>query len=551
MTDGQRINNFDRYKRIILYGIIGIVAIAIGILALNNNNHNSNNNIKTLSYNSVESSRLESIRKFQEQFCGLNTQPISNEFVTEYKLPGICEMPLGIAADNDNKIWFISTKNGTLDSYNIDQQKFGKEISIPIWKSRQNPIDSSQVWDVKLDRTGANIWFTDEKQNAIWKYNKSANTFEFYKVPKMSDVFGTIYPVSIDFDLKGNIYFIGIRSTSLWVGDITKMKNGTSDGISEIPLPTGNFAGIDQDLISTGSVALDNKNNAIWISMLAFEKKGQILRYDEKTKTFKSFEMPAELSSPVGTVVDDLGNLWVTDHGTSIFYKLDPLHGNITKFITSRASPRIFGGSETPERAYTLPYWIKKGQNNSIWFNEHTGNKIARFDSVNETLVEYWIPSQDKFFGLCQSSNQTCGIANVLQFTVGQNNQIWFTEWSENKIGRIDAQKQLPFSVYLPTKEITLKKGDTAEIKVNVSSSSNQDMNITMISSGTFTPTGNLGNSTGSFSEESFLLNARTSKQISFIFTPSSDMQSGIYTLMIGGENNVVSYLKAVKVKIT
>ena len=156
----------------------------------------------------------------------------------------------------------------------------------------------------------------------------------------------------------------------------------------------------------------------------------------------------------------------------------------------------------------------------------------------NETLVEYWIPTQDKFFGLCQSSNQTCGIANVLQFTVGHNNQIWFTEWSENKIGRIDAQKQLPFSVYTPTKEVTIKKGESAEIKVNVTSSSNQDLNINMISSGTFTPTGNLGNSTGSFSEESFLLNAKMSKQVSFIFTPSSDMQSGIYTLMIGGENN-------------
>ena len=104
--------------------------------------------------------------------------------------------------------------NSWLLQYRYNKE-FGKEIPIPIWKSRQNPIDSSQVWAVKLDRTGNNIWFTDEKQNAIWKYNKSSNNFEFYKVPKMSDVFGTTYPVSIDFDLKGNIYFVGIRSTSL------------------------------------------------------------------------------------------------------------------------------------------------------------------------------------------------------------------------------------------------------------------------------------------------------------------------------------------------
>jgi virginiamycin B lyase len=317
--------------------------------------------------------------------------------------------------------------------------------------------------------------------------------------------------------------------------------------------------------------------------MLAFQKKGEILRYDMSTKMFKIFDMPEELDSPVGIVVDDSGNLWITDHGTSMFYKLDTSTGNITKFVTSKASPRIFGIGEggssnssngnsslnihdddTPAGAYTLPYWIQKSGDGSLWFNEHTGNKIARFDPVNNTLIEYWIPTQNKLFGMCQNNNDNgnaaskinnlkCGIANALQFSVGQNkddsNQVWFTEWSENKIGRVYVQKQLPFHISIPMKEVAVKRSESLELKVNVDASTNQ--RIHMIAAGTFTPTGDLGNSTGSFSEESFSLTAGNSKQISFIFTPSSDLKAGVYTLMIGAENDDVSYLKAVKVNIT
>jgi virginiamycin B lyase len=562
-------------KKKLLYIIISIfVVIGVSAVLLRSNTH-------TAPLNGLEESRKASIDKFQNTFCGLNTELNSNEFVTEYNLPATCEMPLGIGV-TDGKVWYVSTKNGTLGVYNIQQNSFAKEVPIPIWKSRLNHLDFSQVWAIKPDGKG-NIWFTDEKQNAVWKYTESSQTFEMYKVPSAPKAFDTTYPVSLGFDSNGNIYFVGIRSTSLWFGEVTKMRNGTSDGISAIPMPIDKFSGVDPTLISTGSLAVDNDRNVVWISMLAFQKKGEILRYDVSTKTFKIFDMPEELASPVGIVVDDSGNLWITDHGTSIFYKLDTSTGNITKFVTSKASPRIFGiggggssnsgnsksslninDNDTPAGAYTLPYWIQKSGDGSLWFNEHTGNKIARFDPVNNTLIEYWIPTQNKLFGMCQnnndndnaaskSNNQKCGIANALQFSVGQNkddsNQVWFTEWSENKIGKVHAQKQLPFKISTPMKEVAVKRGESLEVKVNIDTSTNQ--RIHMIAAGTFTPTGDLGNSTGSFSEESFSLTAGNPKQVSFIFTPSSDLKAGVYMLMIGAENNDVSYLKAVRINIT
>ena len=125
---------------------------------------------------------------------------------------------------------------------------------------------------------------------------------------------------------------------------------------------------------------------------------------------------------------------------------LDSVSHNVTMFATSKASPKIYGLNDStslPEGADTLPYWIQKGAaDGSLWFNEHQGNMIARFDPVNNTLYEYWIPTQDRLWGDCPPSSKACGIANVLQFSRGANGQTWFAEWSENKIGSI-APKQI------------------------------------------------------------------------------------------------------------
>jgi virginiamycin B lyase len=185
---------------------------------------------------------------------------------------------------------------------------------------------------------------------------------------------------------------------------------------------------------------------------------------------------------------------------------------------------------------------------------------MARFDPLTDTLYEYWIPTQNRLWGDCPPSGKTCGIANVLQFSNGKNGQTWFTELSENKIGSIatsayfnnnnNGNYQLPFSVSTSHPELTVKRGQSVEIKVNISSGASLSSDINMVSSGTFTPTGDLGNSTGSFSEQSFSLKPMHTKEISFIFTPATDLGSGEYTLMLGAQNDAITIMKAVNVHI-
>jgi virginiamycin B lyase len=187
---------------------------------------------------------------------------------------------------------------------------------------------------------------------------------------------------------------------------------------------------------------------------------------------------------------------------------------------------------------------------------------MARFDPSNMKLTEYWIPTQNRLWSNCppsgsnNGSSQTCGIANVLQFSISHNNQqVWFTEWSENKIGKLDAKSHLPFSVVIASqKELTVKRGESRDIKVKVTASQSAPSfaksNIHMIASGTFSPTGDFGNSTGYFSQEIFSMSDVKSKQVTFTFRPSMDLNPGKYMLMIGAEDEYISNLRAIKLNV-
>jgi hypothetical protein len=267
------------------------------------------------------------------------------------------------------------------------------------------------------------------------------------------------------------------------VTEIDKLKNDTANGIHEIQLPTEyGFSNIDPLYVTSGSFAFDEDRNSVWISMLSYTRKGQIFEYNLDSKSFNVFGLPDDLSSPLGIVVggddtdddddqEDKLDLWITNPGTSTFYNFElneqevierdgdmqtmteendkkiSSNVNIEKYTTSMASPRIFGrsfydynnsneteGDDLRNKYYTLPSWIKKASDGSIWFNQQQGNKIARFDPSEKLLVEYWIRSQNKEWGSCDSKEEVsinknnnmtrgCGIANVLNFALKESNK--------------------------------------------------------------------------------------------------------------------------------
>ena len=464
-------------------------------------------------------------------------------------------------------------------------------------QSRNNDREFSQVWDVEIDNqdnANGDVWFTDGKQNAIWRFITSTNSFERYTIPGQSQDFGTTYPSSIEFNPNNDniVYFVGMFSSSIWIAEIDRLKNGTSEGITEIPIPIEGFEETDPVFVTTGSLAFDEKENALWVSMMIYGYKGQIFKYSLDNKSFDAFDLPSDLNSPWGLTIDDNSNLWVTNAGTSIFYKLSPGKNNdddsdgrstqdfeIEKFVTSKGSFRIFGklpvsGIERDfqNRYYTLPSMVKVSNDGLVWFNEQHGNKLSKFDPSTEILIEYWVPTQNRLWGICSNddisnnnssikNNDICGIANVLQFSIGKDDkQIWFSEWSQNKIGKVEAVDDVPFSidVFESDEELTIERGQKEKIKLSIKSESESDSSLSsfnnkirLVASGTFTSSGDIGNSTGYFEQPSSIsMEEGEEQEVSFEFIPSTDLEPGDYTLMIGAENNSISYLRAVKIKI-
>jgi virginiamycin B lyase len=577
--------------------------------------------------------------EFGTGFCGINaTATGHSDFVSEYSLPLDCEMPLGIGVDSEeNEIWYVSTKKGILGIYDFAKDEFEQHM-IPKWDVRDQPHRFSQSWDLQIDDENdgdqsGDIWFTDSAQNAIWRFKKSSEQFEMYKIPGQSEAFGTIYPITIDIgteayddDDEKSIFFIGTFFPSLWIAKINDLRNGTSDGIHEIALPTEyGFGSIDPLLVTPGSFVVDEDRNSVWISILSYSRKGQILEYSLDSESFNIFELPTDLNSPLGIVLGGLSNddnddqddtsteLWLTNPGTSNFYSFEITEQNsgfmerIEKYTTSMASPRIFGrpfyesavnktkDDDIRSRYYTLPSWITTARDGSIWFNQQQGNRISEFDPSEQVLVEYWIPSQNNEWGNCKAGKDkmshgvgqslighsqdvenitNCGIANVLNFALMESDgekekdsaensveEVWFSEWSTNKIGRIDVSKDLPFDIEIQEddKELSIRRGESERIKMTVTTNEREDLSkdenlIAMVSSGTFTSTGYLGNSTSYFDVPLISLDPiddeEYEQEVSFVFTPSKDMIPGDYTLMLGAESMSVSILEAVKLHI-
>jgi len=105
---------------------------------------------------------------------------------------------------------------------------------------------------------------------------------------------------------------------------------------------------------------------------------------------------------------------------------------------------------------------------------------------------------------------------------------------------------------------LIIKGGKAVEIKINVSrttttrlSKNHSNSTVEMVASGTFSPGGDLGNSTGIFSQASLPMpDTHDIKQVSFIFTPSTKLKPGDYMMMLGAQNQEVAMLKAVKVHV-
>ena len=565
-------------KKFIKYAIISIIIIAIAAplaysyfgIFINNYFSDTNNKVVNQKSSSITPNQIttplganptveQAVQKDKQHVCGDNIKG-STFYITEYVIPISCSQPVGLTVDKDNNIWIAADWAGYLLVFNPLSNTFVKSIKLPNWNSTD--LFGSMIWDMKFDRNG-NLWFTDERSNSIWKYIPKENQFQRYIVPTKGG-----YPISLVFDSNDKVWFTEIFGKKLAMLDPLKVQSNTTKGISELNLskqinfdstgPISNGFGFNQNIRgnnTNGSIADEN----LWFSTVNFPIGGQLVKYNIAKKNLTVFDLTSMHTIPLSVAEDEKGRVWTNDHASSLFLMLDPSTGNIKQYSTS---------FPLPTNTTTLPYY-NQYKDGKLWFNEHYGNAIAFFDVKNNTLVEYHIPTKDPFWG---------NASNPLRFVFDNNGSVWFTEWTENKIGVIHKEKMnnLPIILSPSKNNISLDKasgkGDSVDIliyknnsnplinnsnKSLTNQSSTQLSNITMFATSSISKIGSLLNMTGSFSPDRFYITnddtSNSSQPLKTILKiePSKDVVPGNYTLTISARyNNEVTYSKIIDLNI-
>ena len=233
------------------------------------------------------------------------------------------------------------------------------------------------------------------------------------------------------------------------------------------------------------------------------------------------------LDSPdsVAVVPDGLG---VIQHGPSQIMFYDFGTGNWNDYPTSTV-------------AYTntaLPYFAV-GNGSLIWFNEHYGNRIGELNLGAGTLTEYNEADPPPQSG--------SAIDNTLTIALGKD-RLWFTEWTANSIGYVDATFNPSFAITLAgSSDVQVREGEVVNLTLVVSGQSSKPLSLNFSDSETFTAVPH--NMTVGIDPTGIqALNGR--EDIKATITPKPGSSAGNYTVAFTVTDGLVSQTVYVKLEV-
>ncbi len=426
----------------------------------------------------------------------------NNPYVKEYSLP-FGSAPNGLVATKTGLVW-VTAQNATLYSVDSSSGQVEKYLINNGAVPYENPkVNSTMVWAIVQDDIG-NIWFSPLGTKTLWRFDPESHAFASY-------VSETGAPFQIKADKK-EVWFTTLRGNTLGVikpqnGDYTISTFDTGSGTN----PAGIFL----------------QNNFVWIANVGTQN---ISKYTINQKDNLTQDITLEqkipngnatlFSSPTDLLVDN-NILWLTEHGTSFLTSYGITDGKVTRYPTSQ------NGFDTT----TLPFWIRGVDNPKVlWFNEHQGNKIGRFDVSNKTLIEYAIPSLPKDGYLTYPLN--------ISQDPRDEKVLWFSEWNTDKVGVVDGNVPIPFDLDLNVTQMVLSHNKTGAVDLTITGDSYHSLSLNASSS--ITPTAELGNLTVKFSSNV----SSPPHGLVHLFLDGSKVNPGNYTVGISASDGFVTKTK-------
>jgi virginiamycin B lyase len=436
----------------------------------------------------------------------------SNPYVKEFSLPEDT-WPNGIRVDREGTVWTVGARTQSLialdpvayeaKSYRIPEESGGSRFAMG--------------WDIAEDRDGS-ILFSGSGRSPIWRFDPEGERFELIDSPSGA-------PIQIKLDDQGRIWYTLLSSGIVGVAE---QKDSVYEAkefkVGEESFPSGIFV----------------QNGTLWVTKI-FE--GSVVQFDISTKDgavtglteVEEFPRDQALVSPNDILVLD-SSAWITEHNTSFVTKYDTATHEMTKYPTSLH----------PVHVVSLPYWLEPAGNEGIWFNEHKGNRIAFFDLSSVTLTEYEIPTRNPELG---------GIANALTISVDPSDQniLWFTEFTEDKIGFVDRSVPVPFDLRASEAKITIAQGGTATIDLEVLRKNGIPIFNNTLSFGVSSSTissGVLVNATATFSPDKVDLSEFEESQNVTLELNDEGLEKGVHVLAISATDGAVTRTAYVEIMV-
>ena len=489
------------------------------------------------------------------QFCSANEQARSNEYVKEYKIPTACTQPLAITVDPYGMVWFAQTNTGKVAKFDPLTETF-TEYSNAVWENIEkafvlSAIENnmeptklrSMMWGIDYFPDGS-IWFTDERTDAIWKFSIDTESYDRISYSQTDENKSSLPQKLV------------IEGSKIIVNDFTGGRLSFLDyaqdkqGLRHYAIPSV------MDGAVTSDFAIDSDKN-VWYTNWIPSGAGILVKFDYPGYEFATtqgevtqglllqdfvewYNFPAGLTTPNGVAVGPDQKIWLADTSSNYFFSFDPRTEEFTKYVTSIPTIDSYGNaSDFIKNPVSRPYWIERSDDNLI-MNEHNANRIGVFNPFSETLVEYTVPSRNPNWADCEGIDY-CGVAQVFDFAA-YGEKIWFTEWVENNIGVVDTSIPLPFSIDIDKKQITLEKGQTTQLTLEVAKtlfSDAFDVNVNSSSTSTFSDI-------IITHENSFSLSDKTT--ISVEIMASEHALSGTHKVLLGAYTNDIAVSQFVTV---
>ena len=547
-----------RTKGIIFFAFVGGIMLASGVTIAIPSSFFENSDTTLDSLDDIDLDSLDYVGDQRLQFCGVNDKAKSNSYVKEYKIPTPCTQPLAITTEPDGTVWFAQTNTGMIAKFDPSSETF-TQYPNPDWDRLQTawieeavkqnalPIKlRSMMWGMDYSPDGS-IWYTDGDNGAIWKFLLSDESYHVLSFPR-SDDSEQVFPQKLKVD-GSRIIVNDLFGSKLSFFDFVQV--GQEIRTFAIPSP------IDESL--TSDFAIDSKDN-VWYTTWIPNETGILVKFDypkyEKQQAISStitdglllqefiefYQFPSGMDTPNGIAVGPNEKIWVADTSGNFFFSFDPEIEKFTKYVTSIPHEDSYGNLKLPTYS-SNPYWIER-LDEKLVMNEHNANRIAVFDPIKETMVEYTVPSRNTSWADCEGI-EYCGVAQVFGFTV-DDKKIWFTEWVENNIGVVDTSIPLPFDIDLNTENIVLERGETTEITLEFSSTDT-------------TPHGHLVNisTTSLFTDliinpesTEFYSNDSGSESIIVQITASDNALPDTHKVLLGAYNDEIAISKFITVTI-